>query len=64
MSSKPFGVAWYCFITERSKGKVLLDEAMEIGEAYKRFGRVLTQFQRMGYGNRDILIDATGGPPC
>jgi hypothetical protein len=33
----------------------------EIGEAYKRFDRVLRQFQRMGYGNRDILLDATGG---
>jgi hypothetical protein len=42
--------------TERSNGKVLLDEAMEIGEAYKRFDRVLRQFQRMGYGNRDILL--------
>ena len=38
-----------------------LDEAMEIGEAFKRFDRVLAQFQRMGYGNRDILLDATGG---
>ena len=26
-----------------------------------RFDGVLTQFQRMGYGNSDILIDATGG---
>jgi len=39
---------------------VPLDEAMEIGEAFKRFDRVLAQFQRMGYGNRDILLDATG----
>src|SRR5215213_10762644 len=38
-----------------------LDEAMEIGESFKRFDRVLSQFQRMGYGNRDILLDATGG---
>ena len=38
-----------------------LDEAMGIGEAFKRFDRVLAQFQRMGYGNRDILLDATGG---
>ena len=59
MASKPFGVAWY-WLTERSKGKVPLDEAMEIGEAFKRFDRVLAQFQRMGYGNRDILLDATG----
>jgi hypothetical protein len=38
-----------------------LDEDMEIAESFKRFGRVLAQFQRMGYGNRDILLDATGG---
>jgi hypothetical protein len=39
-----------------------LDESMEIGESFKRFDRVLAQFQRMGYSNRDILLDATGGP--
>jgi CRISPR-associated protein (Cas_Cas02710) len=38
-----------------------LDEAMEIGESFKRFDRVLAQFQRTGYSNRDILLDATGG---
>src|SRR5215211_5351137 len=38
-----------------------LDEAMEIAESFKRFDRVLAQFQRMGYSNRDILLDATGG---
>lgn len=38
-----------------------LDEAMEIGESFKRFDRVLAQFQRVGYANRDILLDATGG---
>jgi len=38
-----------------------LDEAMEIGEAFRRFDRVLAQLQRMGYGNRDIFLDATGG---
>jgi hypothetical protein len=61
LPSKQFGVACSGLETERSNGKVLLDEAMEIGEAYKRFDRVLRQFQRMGYGNRDILLDATGG---
>ncbi len=38
-----------------------MDEAMQIGESFRRFDRVLSQFQRMGYGNRDILLDATGG---
>jgi hypothetical protein len=38
-----------------------LDEAMEIGESFKRFDRVLAQFQRAGYSNREILLDATGG---
>jgi hypothetical protein len=38
-----------------------LDEAMEIAESFKRFDRVLAQFQRTGYSNRDILLDATGG---
>ena len=38
-----------------------LDEAMEIGGAFRRFDRVLSQFQRMGYGHNDILLDATGG---
>ena len=38
-----------------------LDEAMEIGESFRRFDRVLAQFQRTGYSNRDILLDATGG---
>jgi len=34
--------------TERSKGKVPLDEAMEIGEAFKRFDRVLAQYHGHG----------------
>jgi hypothetical protein len=38
-----------------------LDEAMEIAGAFRRFDRALSQFQRMGYGNRDVLLDATGG---
>jgi CRISPR-associated protein (TIGR02710 family) len=38
-----------------------LDEAMEIAESFKRFDRVLAQFQRAGYSNREILLDATGG---
>lgn len=38
-----------------------MDEAMEIAEAFRRFDRVLSQFQRMGYGHREILLDATGG---
>ena len=38
-----------------------LDEAMEIGGAFRRFDRVLSQFQRMGYSHNDILLDATGG---
>jgi hypothetical protein len=52
-------MTWY-YSSKRSKSKVPLDEAMEIGEAFKRFDRVLTQFQRRGYGNRDILLDAMG----
>ena len=38
-----------------------LDEAMEIAESFKRFDRVLAQFQRAGYSNREIFLDATGG---
>src|SRR5215208_3425612 len=38
-----------------------MDDSMQIGEAFRRFDRVLAQFQRMGYGNRDVLLDATGG---
>src|SRR5215211_8811197 len=38
-----------------------LDEAMQIGESFRRFDRVLAQFQRMGYSHNDILLDATGG---
>jgi CRISPR-associated protein (TIGR02710 family) len=38
-----------------------MDEAMEIAEAFRRFDRVLSQFQRIGYSNREILLDATGG---
>ena len=39
-----------------------LDEAMEIGEAFRRFDRVLSQLQRIGYDQKEILLDATGGP--
>jgi CRISPR-associated protein (TIGR02710 family) len=38
-----------------------MDDSMQIGESFRRFDRVLAQFQRMGYGNREILLDATGG---
>ena len=38
-----------------------MDDSMKIGESFRRFDRVLAQFQRMGYGNREILLDATGG---
>src|SRR5919199_2973771 len=38
-----------------------LDEAMEIGEAFRRFEDVLSQFERRGYEHKDIVLDATGG---
>ena len=39
-----------------------MDDSMQIGEAFRRFDRVLAQFQRRGYNNSEILLDATGGP--
>lgn len=38
-----------------------LDEAMEIGEAFQRFDRILSQLENRGYEHKDILLDATGG---
>jgi hypothetical protein len=38
-----------------------MDDSMQIGEAFRRFDRVLAQFQRSGYSNSEILLDATGG---
>ncbi len=38
-----------------------MDDSMQIGEAFRRFDRVLSQFQRSGYSNSEILLDATGG---
>jgi CRISPR-associated protein (TIGR02710 family) len=38
-----------------------MDDSMQIGEAFRRFDRVLAQFQRRGYNNSEILLDATGG---
>ena len=35
-----------------------MDEAMEIAEAFRRFARVLSQFQRMGFSHSDILRPA------
>ena len=34
---------------------------MEIGEAFRRFEDVLSQFERRGYEHKDIVLDATGG---
>ena len=39
-----------------------VDDSMQIGEAFRRFDRVLAQFQRSGYSNGEILLDATGVP--
>src|SRR5215216_4865532 len=38
-----------------------MDDSMQIGESFRRFDRVLAQFQRAGYSNRELLLDATGG---
>jgi len=38
-----------------------MDDSMQIGESFRRFDRVLAQFQRAGYTNSEILLDATGG---
>lgn len=38
-----------------------MDEAMEIGEAFRRFDRILSQLENRGYEHKDILLDATGG---
>ena len=51
----------YWFLEPNAPRTRCCSRRREIGEAYKRFDGVLTQFQRMGYGNSDILIDATGG---
>jgi hypothetical protein len=39
-----------------------MDDSMQIGESFRRFDRVLAQFQRSGYSNSEILLDATGEP--
>jgi hypothetical protein len=38
-----------------------MDDSMQIGEAFRRFDRVRAQFQRSGYSNSEILLDAMGG---
>jgi hypothetical protein len=38
-----------------------MDDSMQIGDSFRRFDRVLAQFQRAGYSNSEILLDATGG---
>ncbi len=39
----------------------LVDSAMEIGDAFGRFVRLLDGFTAKGYEHADILLDATGG---
>jgi len=34
---------------------------MQIGESFRRFDHTLAQFQRAGYSNSELLLDATGG---
>lgn len=58
-------IAVKCSELERERGAEFkcfpLDEAMEIGEAFRRFDRILSQLKNMGYEHKDILLDATGG---
>ena len=58
-------VAVCCHELRRERGVKFtykpLDEAMEIGEAFRRFEDVLSQFERRGYEHKDIVLDATGG---
>ncbi len=39
----------------------LVDSPMEIGHAFERFEHLLSELEGMGYGHRDVLLDATGG---
>ena len=39
----------------------MVDSPMEIRHAFERFEYLLSEFEKLGYGYEDLLLDATGG---
>jgi CRISPR-associated protein (TIGR02710 family) len=39
----------------------MVDDPMEISDAFAKFELVLSELEELGYGREDILLDATGG---
>ncbi len=39
----------------------MVDDPMEISDAFSKFGRALADLEDLGYGREEVLLDATGG---
>lgn len=39
----------------------MVDDPMEIGDAFAKFELILSELEELGYGREEVLLDATGG---
>ena len=39
----------------------MVDDPMEIGDAFEKFELMLSELEELGYGREEVLLDATGG---